>query len=76
MKSYLLAFFATDIEMMTSNDWLGVSLSVVTFIAMSISYIKIFHPDNKEAIEVHRYHLIDNDRDVPSSTHSVRIREL
>ena len=77
MKSHLLDFFMMDIQHMTSVDWVGVIVTVITFIALTIVYVKVFNPKNKASLESHRYHLIDHDRDVPywgSERRPARIR--
>jgi hypothetical protein len=77
MKLYLLELFAMDVERMTPADWLGVVLTVITFVALAIAYFKVFHPKNKDSLESHRYHLIDHDRDVPywgSERRQARVR--
>lgn len=65
MKSHLLDFFMMDIQHMTPADWVGVIVTVITFIALTFAYVKVFHPKNKVVLESHRYHLIDHDREVP-----------
>mgnify|MGYP003137048563 CR=1 FL=1 len=67
MKSILLKYISMELQYMTPADWAGVLVTVVTFVAMSIAYFKVFHPKNKTSLESHRYHLIDYDRDIPYS---------
>lgn len=77
MKSYLLDLFAMDLHYMTSADWVGVIVTVSTFAALALAYFTVFHPKNRAALESHRYHLIDHDRDVPywgRGRRSARIR--
>lgn len=78
MKSHLLELFAMDIQYMTSADWAGVILTIITFVAITTAYFKVFHPRNKAALESHRYHLIDHDREVPywgSERRATRFRD-
>lgn len=65
MKGFLLDVFAMDIPHMTPADWLGVIVTLMTFVALAVAYYKVFHPRNRVYIESHRYHLIDHDREVP-----------
>lgn len=65
MTIQLLEIFSMDIHNMALADWVGVTVTVITFFALTIAYIKVFHPKNKESLEAHRYHLIDHDREVP-----------
>lgn len=53
------------IQHMSSADWAGVMLNMFSAIALSLAYYKVFHPQNKESLESHRYHLIDHDREAP-----------
>lgn len=65
MTIFLLQLFTMDIQHMTPADWAGVMLNLISAIALSIAYYKVFHPQNKAPLESHRYHLIDHDRETP-----------
>lgn len=77
MKLYLLELLAMDAERMTPTDWDGDVVTIITFVILAIAYFKVFHPKNRKSLESHRYHLIDQDKDVPyrgSAQRSTKIR--
>lgn len=41
----------TDWEAMTSNDWIGMILTVVIFLLMVVAYYYVFNPKNREHLE-------------------------
>lgn len=78
MKTHLLELFTMDIQNMTPADWAGVILTLISATALFIAYYKIFHPQNKDSLESHRYHLIDHDKEVPywgNERRQTRIRQ-
>lgn len=57
----LTGYLGMDIAAMTSNDWVGVFLSVVVFIGMVYAYFMVFNPGNKEKFESQRDMALDDD---------------
>lgn len=47
----LMDYLHTDWAAMSSNDWQGVILTVLAFVAMIAVYVMVFNPKNKEAFE-------------------------
>lgn len=43
-------YFHTDWQAMSRNDWIGVILTVLAFVAMAAVYVLVFNPKNKEAL--------------------------
>jgi len=54
-------FLSTNWEAMTTNDWIGLILTVVIFILMIIAYFYVFKPGNREKLEAHRYIVMDEE---------------
>ena len=54
-------YLHTDWAAMTVNDWIGLTLTIVTFIGMLAGYIMVFNPKNKESFEARRNLPLDND---------------
>lgn len=44
-----MEYLHTDWETMSRNDWIGVILTVLAFVAMVAVYVLVFNPKNKEA---------------------------
>lgn len=44
-----MEYLHTDWEAMSRNDWIGVALTVLAFVAMVAAYVLVFNPKNKEA---------------------------
>ena len=44
-----MEYLHTDWEAMSRNDWIGVALTVLAFVAMVAVYMLVFNPRNKEA---------------------------
>lgn len=38
---------------MSLNDWQGVLLTVLAFVAMVVVYVMVFNPKNKETLNAH-----------------------
>lgn len=53
--SELAEYFHTDWAAMTTNDWIGMILTVVVFVAMVVAYFVVFHPKNRDKLEAKRY---------------------
>ena len=59
--SSLKEYFHTDWEAMTTNDWIGLSMTVVAFLLMIIVYFYALRPKNKEKLEKNRFIPMDDD---------------
>jgi cytochrome c oxidase cbb3-type subunit 4 len=59
--SSLKEYFHTDWEAMTTNDWIGLTMTVVAFILMIIVYFYALRPKNKEKLEKNRFIPMDDD---------------
>lgn len=46
-----MEYLQTDWAAMSRNDWIGVVLAVLCFVAMVVVYVLVFHPKNKEIFE-------------------------
>lgn len=44
-------YLHTDWAAMSSNDWQGVVLTVLAFVAMIVVYVMVFNPKNKDVFE-------------------------
>ncbi|MCW8930250.1 MAG: cbb3-type cytochrome c oxidase subunit 3 [Gammaproteobacteria bacterium] len=58
-------YFYTDWSAMTSHDWAGMIITVVTLVLMVIAYFYVFRPKNKDKLESQRFMLMD---DEPTTT--------
>ncbi len=58
--SSLSDYFHTDIEAMTSNDWVGLILTVVIFVLMLVAYVYAFRPKNRDMLEAQKYIPMDD----------------
>lgn len=59
-------YFYTDWSAMTSQDWAGMFITVVTLVLMVIAYFYVFRPKNKDKLEAQRFMLMDDDE--PTNT--------
>jgi cytochrome c oxidase cbb3-type subunit 4 len=57
MKEY----FSTNWEAMTTNDWIGTIMTVVTFFLMIGVYFYALRPKNKDKLEKNRFIPMDDD---------------
>ena len=57
----LLAYFHTDWQAMTLHDWLGLAMTLLVFLGMIGLYVYIFHPANRERLQVHGRIPLDDD---------------
>jgi cytochrome c oxidase cbb3-type subunit 4 len=57
MKEY----FHTNWEAMTTNDWIGMIMTVVTFFLMIGVYFYALRPKNREKLEKNRFIPMDDD---------------
>ena len=58
----LQEYFHTDWAAMTTNDWVGTILTVVTFILMVAAYVYVLRPKNREKLEAQRFIPLDDDQ--------------
>ena len=54
-------YFYTDWSAMTSHDWAGMIVTIVTFVLMVIAYFYVFRPKNKEKLEQQKYLFMDEE---------------
>ena len=47
----LMDYLHTDWAAMTSNDWQGVIITLLAFVAMIAVYVLVFNPRNKDAFD-------------------------
>ena len=59
--SELLGYLGMDVAAMTTNDWIGVFLSLVAFIGMGAVYFMVFRPANKDTFESQRGMALDDE---------------
>lgn len=59
------SYFYTDWSAMTSQDWAGMIITVVTMLLMVIAYFYVFRPKNKDKLEQQKFMLMD---DEPTNT--------
>ena len=52
-------YFYTDWSAMTSQDWAGLIITVVTFVLMVVAYFYVFRPKNKDKLESQKFMLDD-----------------
>jgi cytochrome c oxidase cbb3-type subunit 4 len=57
----LKEYFHTDWEAMTTNDWIGLSMTVVAFVLMIIVYFYALRPKNRDKLEKNRFIPLDDD---------------
>jgi cytochrome c oxidase cbb3-type subunit 4 len=55
-------YFHTDWEAMTTNDWIGLILTVVVFLLMVGLYFYALRPKNREKLEKNKFIPMDEDR--------------
>ncbi|MES9971136.1 MAG: cytochrome C oxidase Cbb3 [gamma proteobacterium symbiont of Ctena orbiculata] len=54
-------YFHTDWEAMTTSDWVGLIMTVVTFLLMIGVYFYALRPKNREKLEKNRFIPMDDD---------------
>ena len=54
-------YFYTDWSAMTSQDWAGMIITIVTFVLMVIAYFYVFRPKNKDKLEQNKFMLMDDE---------------
>lgn len=60
----LMGYLGMDVEAMTTNDWLGVFLAVLVFVAMIYVYFMVFRPANKDKFESQRSMALDDEEHI------------
>ena len=55
-------YFYTDWSAMTSHDWAGMIITVVTLVLMVIAYFYVFRPKNKDKLEEQKFMLFDDEK--------------
>lgn len=61
--SSLVEYFHTDWEAMTTNDWIGMILTVVIFLLMVVAYFQVFRPKNRDRLESNKYIPFEDDNE-------------
>ncbi|MCM8856951.1 MAG: cbb3-type cytochrome c oxidase subunit 3 [Candidatus Thiodiazotropha sp. (ex Lucinoma kastoroae)] len=59
--SSLKEYFYTDWEAMTTSDWVGLVMTVVTFLLMIGVYFYALRPKNREKLEKNRFIPMDDE---------------
>ena len=59
--SRLQEYFHTEWEAMTTNDWIGMILTVVIFLLMVGLYFHVLRPKNRDKFESKRFIPLDED---------------
>lgn len=49
--SSFVEHFHTDWGAMTTNDWIGLILTLVVFLLMTVAYFQVFRPKNRDRLE-------------------------
>ncbi|MCU7930655.1 MAG: cbb3-type cytochrome c oxidase subunit 3 [Candidatus Thiodiazotropha sp. (ex Codakia rugifera)] len=57
----LKEYFYTDWEAMTTSDWVGLVMTVVTFLLMIGVYFYALRPKNREKLEKNRFIPMDDE---------------
>jgi cytochrome c oxidase cbb3-type subunit IV len=60
--SSLKEYFHTDWGAMTTNDWIGLILTVVIFLLMVGLYVYVLRPKNRDKLERQRFIPVDEER--------------
>ena len=58
----LREYFHTDWEAMTTNDWIGMIVTVVIFLLMIGLYVYVLRPKNRDKFESKRFIPLDEDK--------------
>jgi cytochrome c oxidase cbb3-type subunit 4 len=62
--SSLAEHFHTDWEAMTTNDWIGLILTVVVFLLMIVAYFQVFRPKNRDRLESKKHIPFEEDNEL------------
>jgi cytochrome c oxidase cbb3-type subunit 4 len=60
--SSLKEYFHTDWGAMTTNDWIGLIITVVVFLLMVGLYVYVLRPKNRDKLERQRFIPVDEER--------------
>ena len=60
--SSLEEYFHTDWGAMTTNDWIGLVITVVVFLLMVGLYVYVLRPKNRDKLERQRFIPVDEER--------------
>ena len=60
--SSLKEYFHTDWAAMTTNDWIGLIITVVVFLLMVGLYVYVLRPKNRDKLERQRFIPVDDER--------------
>lgn len=61
--SSLREYFQTDWAAMTVNDWIGVIVTILVFVAMVVVYVQVLRPKNRERLESRRHIPFEDEED-------------
>lgn len=62
--SSLAEHFRTDWGAMTTNDWIGLILTVVVFLLMIVAYFQVFRPKNRDRLESRKHIPFEEDNEL------------
>lgn len=62
--SSLAEHFRTDWGAMTTNDWIGLTITVVVFLLMIVAYFQVFRPKNRDRLESKKYIPFEDDNEL------------
>ncbi|MGE5155743.1 MAG: cbb3-type cytochrome c oxidase subunit 3 [Bdellovibrio bacteriovorus] len=60
----LVEYFHTDWEAMTTNDWIGLTITVVVFLLMIVAYFQVFRPKNRDRLESKKHIPFEEDNEL------------
>lgn len=62
--SSLSEYFHTDWGAMTTNDWIGLTVTVVVFLLMIVAYFQVFRPKNRDRLESKKHIPFEEDNEL------------
>lgn len=65
----LREYFSTDWGAMTPTDWIGLSLTVLIFVALVVVYVYALRPKNRERFDDYRRIPMDDEHIEPGGPH-------
>ena len=57
----MLDYFHTDWSAMTTSDWVGLTITVVVFFGMLITFWRALRPSKRKELEQEKYKILDDD---------------
>jgi cbb3-type cytochrome oxidase subunit 3 len=60
----LMGYLGMDVEIMTTNDWLGVFFALVSAFGMVVVYFMVFRPANKATFESQSRMALDDEEHI------------